>query len=432
MNDYPKFGVWPDCLYMSANGFGPPAASTFNGVVFAALSRSDLEAGNTLSWTLGFIPTPTPVNPNTPNIFTMIPSTILNASPSSLPPPGTPNYYVSESQTSFDFEVRKFSTSNNCSTGTFNTTPVSVSQTAYDTSFLSVSNGIVVPEPGTSNKLDTVGDRLMQKVPYRRIGSAESLWVVHSVTELSTSAVQPQWAQIDVSGGTVTATPVQEQIITDDGLYRWMGSLSVDKDGNMALGYSTSKGTAPNFPSIAYSGRLATDPLNQLLQSETQLIAGSGSQNCAAICGADGVTRWGDYSAMNIDPSDDCTFWYTNEYYDSQPNGSSGNWQTRIGAFRFSTCDPDNLVRLESALLPAPGFSGIGAAYAAAGPDPDSIDIQAITFYENVDLNGSFSVILKGGFDSSFSTPPSGFSALHGTLTIQGSGMVTIDKLSIQ
>ena len=131
-----------------------------------------------------------------------------------------------------------------------------------------------------------------------------------------------QWAQINVTGGTIATTPVQQQIYTPDTtLYRWMGSLAVDSQGNMALGYSTSNGTAPNFPSIAYSGRLATDPLNTLPQTEVQMIAGAGSQN--NNCGGAPCHRWGDYTAMSVDPADDCTFWYTNQYYSSQANGTA-------------------------------------------------------------------------------------------------------------
>ena len=100
----------------------------------------------------------------------------------------------------------------------------------------------------------------MQKVQYRKIGNTESLWVVHSVLANSTSPMMQQWAQINVTGGTIATTPVQQQIYGPDPLHRWIGSLAVDRDGNMALGYSTSNGAVPNFPSIAYSGRLASDP----------------------------------------------------------------------------------------------------------------------------------------------------------------------------
>src|ERR1700730_8228857 len=148
-----------------------------------------------------------------------------------------------------------------------------------------------------------------------------------------------QGAQINVAGGTIATTPVQQGIhAPDTTLYRFMGSLAVDNQGNMALGYTTSNGTSPNFPSVAYAGRLATDALNTLPQTEVELIHGNGSQD--NFCGGAPCNRWGDYSSMSVDPADDCTFWYTNEYYEAQANGTAGNWHTRIGSFKFPSCVP--------------------------------------------------------------------------------------------
>ena len=176
----------------------------------------------------------------------------------------------------------------------------------------------------------------MQKAQYRKVGLVESLWITHSVQANSSSTVRPQWAQINVTGGSIRPTAVQQQIYAPDTtLNRWLPSIAADHDGNMAIGYSTSNASV--FPSIAYAGRLATDPLNQLSQGEVQLVAGGGSQK--NTCGGAGpCDRWGDYSAMSIDPADDCTFWYVNQYYSSQANGDSGNWSTRIGAFKFPSC----------------------------------------------------------------------------------------------
>jgi hypothetical protein len=178
----------------------------------------------------------------------------------------------------------------------------------------------------------------MQKVQYRKVGASESLWVVHNVQNSPPSVtVRPQWAQLDVTGQSIATTPVQQQIYAPDTtLHRWMGSVAADVQGNMALGYSTSGSAVPNFPSIAYSGRLVSDPPNTLPQTETQLVAGGGSQT--NTCGGSPCDRWGDYTAMSVDPADDCTFWYTNQYYSSQTNGTNGNWQTRIGSFKFPGC----------------------------------------------------------------------------------------------
>jgi hypothetical protein len=133
-----------------------------------------------------------------------------------------------------------------------------------------------------------------------------------------------RWFELRRSGGGNFVLS-QEATYAPDASHRWNGSIGQDRDANIALGYSLS-GNA-TFPSIDYVGRLATDPLGTLPQGETALIAGGGSQTAS--------NRWGDYSSMTLDPVDDCTFWYTNEYY----TVSSGtNWRTRIGAFKFPTC----------------------------------------------------------------------------------------------
>ena len=105
-----------------------------------------------------------------------------------------------------------------------------------------------------------------------------------------------------------------------------MGSAAMDSFGNMALGYSASNSQV--FPSVWYTGRLDTDPLGTLPQGEESIIDGTGSQT--------GSQRWGDYSSLNVDPVDDCTFWYVNEWV---PTTSSVGWQLRIGAFRFPECE---------------------------------------------------------------------------------------------
>ena len=321
LNDYPKFGIWTDCLYMSANEFHFPGEN-FIGTLFASFSRADMYAGNPVTWSLGFIN-------NASGPFTMLPSNLSGRAYSALPP-GTPNYYVSESTTDFQYEVRKFIPGPNCGAGGFLTNPVMVAQTPYNV------NLPEAPQPNTVRTLDSLGDRLMQRAQYRKVGNKESVWVVHTV-ETSQNVLAPQWVQIDVTGGTIATTPVQEQIFAPDAsLFRWLPSVAVDSQGNMAIGYSTSNGVAPNFPSIAYAGRLLGDPLNQLPQSETQLVAGQGSQT--NNCGGGPCDRWGDYSAMSVDPVDDCTFWYTNQYYSSPASGAAGNWQTRIGAFKFPGC----------------------------------------------------------------------------------------------
>jgi hypothetical protein len=344
LNDYSKFGLWHDCLYMGANEFNIAAnPHLYLGVSVASFSRSDLYSGAQLTWALGFLAT------NNINYFpfTLVPSHNQGKGANAAQP-GTANYFVSESGTGFEFEVRKFTAGANCGSGNISAF-TSVIQTDYSASYSTFYDG--VPQPNTTNVLDNIDDRIMQKVQYRKTGGAESLWVTHNAgVGTAPARTAMQWAQIDVTGGTIAATPVQQQIYAPDAtLWRWMGSLAVDNQGNMALGYSTSNDTSPNFPSIAYSGRLASDPPNTLPQTERLLVAGAGSQT--NNCGGAPCHRWGDYTAMSLDPADGCTFWYTNEYYSSQANGTSGNWQTRIGSFKFPSCVPSGGGFLEPILM---------------------------------------------------------------------------------
>jgi hypothetical protein len=106
---------------------------------------------------------------------------------------------------------------------------------------------------------------------------------------------------------------------------RWMGSIGMDKVGDIALGYSKSSSTVK--PSIEYVGRIPTDTLGKM-ESAKGIIAGTGVQT-------NSFNRWGDYSSMAIDPTDDCTFWYTQEYYKTT---GSFNWNTRMASFKFTGC----------------------------------------------------------------------------------------------
>src|SRR5262249_52604045 len=123
-------------------------------------------------------------------------------------------------------------------------------------------------------------------------------------------------------------------------VWRWLGSVAMDHSGNLALGYSVSSPTI--VPGMRYTGRLSTDPLGVLPQGEATLYAGVGSQT-------DTNNRWGDYSSMTVDPVDDTTMWYTNEYYPALV--SSYNWRTRIGNFRINAAQPLVNVSAKSELV---------------------------------------------------------------------------------
>jgi hypothetical protein len=149
--------------------------------------------------------------------------------------------------------------------------------------------------------------------------------VLNHTVSVGSGQAGVRWYELRGLGGSPTV--FQQGTYAPDSTSRWMGSIAMDGAGDIAVGYSASSSSV--FPSIRYAGRVPTDPLGQLSQGEATLFAGLGSQSGTS-------SRWGDYSDMTVDPVDDCTFWYTNEYY---PSGvSQFNWRTRIGSFKFPGC----------------------------------------------------------------------------------------------
>jgi len=385
LNDYDKFGLWSDCLYLGANGFDtnnyPPP---YTGAIFAAFSRAALYSGAALTSSnssIGFIAADANQNP-----YSLYPANLLGGAAGAMPPSGRSEFFAEESNDTLGFEVRKFQQGSSvCGAGSSLSSGTTVAETAY--AYPADSGGTttdIVPQKGTTNLVDSLGNRLMQKVQYRNIGGQESLWITHTACGITQSSVgtcasssavtQPVWAQIDVTGGTINTTPVQQQIYSPDTtLYRWMSSLAVDGQGDMAIGYSISNGVS--YPGIAYSGRLVTDPPNNLSQTETLLVAGAGSQDQSS-CGGAQCDRWGDYSAMSVDPNDDCTFWYTNQYYATAADASAGAWDTRIGSFKFPGCTGKANQKITfTSFAPMPAIVG-GTAYmvtATGGPSSNPV-----------------------------------------------------------
>ncbi|NOT59852.1 MAG: hypothetical protein HOP19_06455 [Acidobacteria bacterium] len=307
--DYPKMGIWPDGLYMAANMFDCLTATcSFAFYMEArayAFNLADLVSGAPLRAIVA--------DTNSANYFTLLPSNYRGAPP----PTGAPNYLVAESNTAFAWEVFKFHADYVTPANSTFTGPTNVSQTAY------TGAADPVPAPAPGNNIDTLADRAMMQNQYRNIAGVESLWVNHTTGTVSaTTPTGIQWAQINVTGGTVNPTPVQQQIFNNgaDGLNRFMGALAVDNTGNMALGYTAASSTLA--PDIRYVGRLAADPLNTLPQTEVTMLPSVARSVQTGNCGGAPCTRWGDYSAMTVDPVDECTFWYTSLYFPVQ----GANW----------------------------------------------------------------------------------------------------------
>ena len=183
-----------------------------------------------------------------------------------------------------------------------------------------------IPQPDTDVALDILSNRQRPtwRLAYRNFGTYESLVTSQSV-EARPGIAGMRWYELRRPGNQPIVYQQGTYAPADD-LNRWMGSIAQDKRGNMALGYSVSSETT--YPGIRYTGRLRNDVPNQMPQGEGTIVEGSGSQT-------DPAARWGDYTSMNIDPVDNCRFWYVNQYYAVT---SPRNWQTRIAAFRLPGC----------------------------------------------------------------------------------------------
>jgi hypothetical protein len=373
-NDYPKFGVWPDGYYMTDNQFSANGLRSL-GVGAFAFDRVKMLAGDP---TASFIYFDITVLDRT--LFGMLPSDL-----DGLPPPaGTPNYFIagvanelgapSDAIRIFEFHADFANPANS----TFIERPEGRIVTApFDPIFsCGTSFFFCITQPGTSVKLDSLWDRMMFRLQYRNFGAHESLVVNHTVdVGQNHAAVRYYEVRRNLPGGSFF---IQEQVsFAPDTDNRWMGSAAMDNDGNLAVGYSVSGKTT--FPSIRYAGRLATDPPNGLFQGEAVLIAGGGSQS--------GIGRWGDYSMLAVDPVDDCTFWYTNEYYAST---SAANWQTRIGAFRFPSCTPLPQGTLQGTVTDTTSGAPVAGARVLANDG-------AHTFETTTDTTGSYSRLLPPG-----------------------------------
>jgi len=209
-------------------------------------------------------------------------------------------------------------------------TAISVSSFSAACSGFGGGKGTCISQPGTTQKLDSLSDRMMFRLAYRNFGTHESLVASHSVKINSGTSQYSgvRWYEIRSPGATPTV--YQQSTFSPDTSFRWMPSIAMDRAGDIAVGYSASSKANSVYPSVRYAGRTPLDALGTL-ETEQSLLAGTASQS------GNNLSRWGDYSAMTIDPVDDCTFWYTNEYI---PTTGSFNWKTRVGSFKFPGCTP--------------------------------------------------------------------------------------------
>jgi hypothetical protein len=304
--DYPKLGVWNNAYYITYNVFNN--GQTFAGPKLCAFDRTSMLAGAAATQICFQLSTA---------FGGVLPADLDGSTP---PPANSPEYFVDFNTNSLDV----FTISNpNFSNGTATLGgPTNIAVAAFTPA---CNGGTCIPQLGTSQKLDSLADRLMYRLAYRNFGDHEALVVNHSITSGTSSAIR--WYEIRSPGSSPTI--FQQGTFAPDANFRWMGSAGMDHTGNIAVGYSISSSSLN--PGIRFTGRAPGDPLGTM-GTEVDITDGTGSQN-------GGLNRWGDYSSLSVDPVDDCTLWYTTEFL--KANGSF-NWSTRIANFKFTTCgNPD-------------------------------------------------------------------------------------------
>ncbi|HKD13037.1 MAG TPA: hypothetical protein VKE71_00700, partial [Candidatus Angelobacter sp.] len=382
-DDYPKMGVWPDGYYETFNMFNG-TTNAFVGADLCAYDRNAMLNGQ----------------PATQVCFQQN-SSIGGVLPADLdgttaPPSGSPNYMLffgTNNLNLFKFHVNFATPSASTLTG-----PTAIPVAAFTPL---CNGGTCVPQPGTTQQLDSLADRLMYRLAYRNLGSHESLVVNHSVVAGSSGGIR--WYEIQNPNGTPTVA--QQSTFAPDSNFRWMGSIAMDQAGDIAVGYSVSSSSVN--PSVRFTGRTPSDPTSTM-EAETNIVSGSGSQN-------GNLSRWGDYSAMTVDPVDDCTFWYTQEYMKTT---GSFNWNTRIANFKFPNCGG------------TPDFS-LSASPASVTITQGNSGTSTITVTPSGGFTGSVTLSASGlpaGVTASFGTNPTTSTSV---LTLTASSTATTGTATV-
>jgi hypothetical protein len=318
MNDYFKFGVWTDGYYLTANQFQSGSLS-WAGQGVAVFERDKMLLGQTARMLYYDLYS------TDANLGGMLPSDLDGQ----VPPAGTPNYFAEIDDDAWGYspdqiQLWQFKTDWQTTSNTKFTKVGTLNVAAFDTDMCGGSRNCI-PQPG-GTAVDAIADRLMYRMQYRNFGTHQTIMMNHTVDADGSDRAGIRWYELRNTGSGWNI--FQQGTYSPDASDRWMASIAMNGSGDIALGYSISSTSI--YPSINLTGRFSGDAAGMMTQGETQMTTGSGYQGHSA-------GRWGDYSMMSVDPLDDCTFWYTQEYYTSRdPSGAA--WQTRVGSFKLRDC----------------------------------------------------------------------------------------------
>jgi hypothetical protein len=334
--DYPKYGLWRNSYIITTREFGPTIEY---GIGVYALERDKMLAGDPNARVVSFF-----LDGNAPGMLPLVGDGLLppdidgrtkpaNGAPAPLV--GTQDDGAGYGATFDALNIWELSVKWQANPVASINLKTQLPVASFDSIFpCAPGSRDCLPQPGITDPrryLDILSYRQRPtfRLGYRNFGTYESL-VTNQSVEATPGVAGARWYEIRRTGGTYSVYQ-QGTYAPGDGVHRWMGSIAQDKNGNMALGYSVVNATDV-YPGIRYTGRLKGDPLGQMTLGEGTIINGTGVQTTLN-------SRWGDYTDMTVDPTDDCTFWYVNEYYTlAGQQSSAAGWQTRIASFKLPGC----------------------------------------------------------------------------------------------
>ncbi len=310
--DYPKYSIWPDAYYLSTNEASGPAAY--------ALDRSRMLSGLSATFQRRTAPSLSG--------FGFQALTPADLDGSTAPPSGTPGLFMRHRDTEVHgpsgmpgndlLEVWAFTTNWSSPASSSFSKIADIQVAEFDSALCGLSSYECIPQPGTNVRLDPLREVVMWRLSYRNFGSRQVL-VGNFATDVGSDRAGVRWFELRKTSGNWSL--FQEGTYAPGSLSRWMGGIAMDRAGNIALGYNV--GNSSTYPGLRYVGRLATDSAGTMPRGEYTIVNGSA---------ANASNRYGDYSSMNIDPADDCTFWFTGQWNDAS------QWKTRIAKLKFDQC----------------------------------------------------------------------------------------------
>ena len=334
--DYPKYGVWTDSYLLTTRDFGDVSGY---GISVYALEKAKMISGNPKARAVQFF-----LDSNVVPLELLgdglLPADIDgNRRPQdgiAAPLFGSQDDNSNYGATFDALNVWELSVLWNSKPEASLTLAAQLPVAAFDSIFpCAPTSRDCLPQPGITNRtqyLDILSyrQRVTHRLAYRNFGGHESM-VTNQSVEAQPGIAGVRWYEVRRVNGVYSV--YQQGTYSPDSVNRWMGSAAMDRDGNIAIGYSVVDGVSV-YPGIRYTGRLAGDPLGQMTLEEGTIVNGTGVQRTTN-------SRWGDYTSLNVDPTDDCTFWYVNEYYTLAGQlSSTAGWQTRIGSFKLEGCSP--------------------------------------------------------------------------------------------